>query len=134
MESGDKPHGGLSDRAFGMTFGIVFLAWFALMWFFTGVPSRWAFTIAGSFLLTATVYPAVLMPINRIWQRIARQISAIINCAVLALIFFGAFWPVAAIMRLIGHDPMVRKLQENETTYFVPVSRQADPETYSDQF
>jgi Saxitoxin biosynthesis operon protein SxtJ len=134
MRSVAPQHIALSDRAFGFVFGLIFVGLFGIRWLFAGVVWRWALIAASFFLLLALMKPEFLMPLNRVWGHIAHRLGIITNHIVLGVVFFGAIWPIAMVMRLVGYDPMARKGSREMTSYFAAVGRRADAETYVDQF
>ena len=134
MRSVDRPNDILSDRLFGSVIGFIFLGLFGVCWLFAGVFSPWLLLTGTVFLLFALIKPGILMPFNRIWQYVAHRLGIVTNRIVLGLVFFGAFWPIATVLRLIGYDPMARSPSPRIATYFTTVSRKENVETYSDQF
>jgi hypothetical protein len=134
MESLDQEHVSLGDRRFGLVFAVIFLGIFGIRWLVAGLISGWALIAAGCFLALAVLAPGILMPVNRIWQKLARLLGAVTNCLVLGIIFYGVIWPIGTLMRMLGHDPMARDRSKEVETYFTRVRRQADAETFGDQF
>ena len=123
-----------SDRAFGLTFAAVFGLVTAVAWFFFDVFLAWALGTAAAFALTALVLPVALLPLNRLWARLALALGRLNNRLVLGIVVFGLITPVGLIMRLMGRDPMNRRSEKDLDTYFSPVGRQADAETLPDMF
>jgi hypothetical protein len=62
-------------------------------------------------------------------------LSRIVGPAVMALLFFVVVTPVAVICRLLGHDPLRRKLDPAAATYWIDrVPPGPSPESIKDQF
>ena len=89
---------------------------------------------AGFFLITALLWPGVLLPFNWIWTRLSGLVAVVNNYVILGLFYFGIIWPIGAVMRFFGKDPMARRFNAKVQSYFVPVFRQADATTFSDLF
>lgn len=123
-----------SDRAFGFTFGGLFFLITMVGWLFFNRLPYWALATAIVFTLLASVAPGVLMPLNQLWRWIGPKIVSINNAIILGVIFYLLVTPIAFIMRLLGRDLMERSINENVGTYWTVVQRQADSESFSDQF
>jgi len=108
-----------SNRSFGFTFSAVFLA--------AGVYGLWHGGHALSWLLPAAVLTAAvtltreswLTPLNRGWMKLGELLGRIVSPLVLAVIFFGVFTPVGALMRLFGRDAMARRFAPERKTYWL---------------
>jgi len=124
----------LSDRAFGLTFGAVFLVIAAVGWLAFDARPYWAVAVAAVFLTTAVAIPWVLLPLNRLWAVIAHRVSLVVNHLVLGIFFYTLVFPLGRIIRLLGRDPMHRALDSTATSYLTPVERHTDAETFSDMF
>ena len=123
-----------SDRAFGFTFGGLFFLITAVGWIFFDRLTYWALVTGIFFTLVALVVPSVLMPLNQLWRRIGPKVASINNVIILAVVFYIFVTPIALVMRLFGRDPMHRAIDESVDTYWTPVQRQTDNESFSDQF
>jgi hypothetical protein len=122
-----------SERAFGVTFAIVFVLIAAAGYFFFDARPTWALVLAGGFLAVAFLAPWVLLPLNRLWTKFAGRLGQANNFILLGAFFYIFVLPAGLIMRLFA-DPMRRKADPAATTYWSPVVRKADPETYRDLF
>ncbi len=109
-----------SDR----TFGIVFAVFFTVVALFPvvggGPPRVWSLVVAGLFLAMAFGAPRYLAPFNRLWQRFGELLHRIMSPLILGVIFFIAVAPIALIMRVLGKDPLSRKLSSAAETYWTP--------------
>jgi len=127
-------HRGLSDRRFGLTFAGIFIGMSALRRVVAGAFPQWMLLLACCFAFFAIVAPSALMPLNRMWQRLTRRIGIINSHVVLSVVFYAAIWPIGAVLRLFGHDPMSLSGSRSGETYLTAVRRDAGPETFHDQF
>ena len=110
---------GSSDRAFGVVFTVVFLiiGFWPLMG--DGTPYVWALVVAGVFLAAALVYPSGLAPLNRLWMRFGLLLHKVTNPLIMGLVFFVTVTPTALIMRMMGKDPLNRKIDREAKSYWI---------------
>ena len=123
-----------SDRVFGFTFAVVFTVLFAIGWLAFDARPYWALGLAGIFLLLALAAPGILMPLNRIWNRIAHLLAILLNFVVLGTFYVVALMPVGVALKVLGRDPMARRLGDPSDSYWVPVERHTTSETLRDMF
>lgn len=129
------PHANrLSDRNFGLVFAAIFAIVAGAVRLAWGYVPIWAAGLAIAFLLLATARPILLLPLNRFWHRVASGIAKFNNFLLLGLFFFLFFVPVSVIFRILGKDPMERAPDRRRESYWTPVFRQADAQTFRDQF
>ena len=131
----DEEVKGSSDRAFGIVFTVVFVI--VALWPLTGgeSPRIWALIVAGVFLAAALMYPTILAPLNRLWTRFGLLLHKITNPIIMGLVFFVTVTPTALIMKMMGKDPLNRKIDRNAKSYWI--DRQPpgpSPETMKNQF
>ena len=124
-----------SDRAFGVTFAVVFgiVGCWPLP---SGGETRWwAICIALAFLICALTRPSVLGPLNRLWFRFGLLLHRIMNPVLMGLIFFFGVLPTGLVMRLLGKDLLSMKWDPEAKSYWV--KRDPDrplPESLKNQF
>ena len=131
----DEEVKGSSDRAFGMVFTGVFLI--IGLWPLTGGgnPRLWALIVAGLIGAAALMHPTILAPLNRLWTRFGLLLHKITNPIIMGLVFFVTVTPTALIMKMMGKDPLNRKIDRNAKSYWI--DRQPpgpSPETMKNQF
>ncbi len=61
---------------------------------------------------------------------LALPIGLVVGEVVLLLIYFGLFWPVSMIFRLLGRDALNRRIDRQAKSYWQPKARPAGPESY----
>jgi hypothetical protein len=124
-----------SDRTFGFSFaGIfsVFGAW--LLWQGDPLSGACLFGLAAVLLIATLARPGLLAPLNRVWSRIGVVLQAVVSPLVMAVLFYGIITPVGLLLRLIGHDPLQRRMDPKLPSYWV-VRRPMEPQTrMKDQF
>ncbi len=124
----------LSDRNFGLVFAAFFAVITVVAFLFFGRLIVWAAILCLAFLVISLTLPGLLLPLNRLWEQAARRLGVFNNHLLLGLAFYGLILPVGAIMKLIGRDPMERKMDASTDTYLTPVRRKMNAETAQDLF
>lgn len=83
------------------------------------VAPRVFFLAAVLAVLTTLGYPRGLAPVYRIWMTLARALAWINTRIILFLLFYGVVTPVGVVMRLLGRDPLKRKLDRSCSSYWI---------------
>ncbi|MGJ3259869.1 MAG: SxtJ family membrane protein [Rhodospirillales bacterium] len=123
-----------SDRAFGLTFAAVFGIIGGVVWWLAEALYLWPFIVAAVFGILALAVPGVLLPLNRLWSWFGGKLGPINNKLVLGLFYILFMIPFGLVMRLIGRDPMARKIHTDEESYWQQPARQLDRETLRDMY
>ena len=106
-------------RQFGLLTGAIFIALFGLFFPFVldlRIPV-WPFVIGGVLMLWGSVLPGSLSPVYKSWMKFGGAIGWVMNRVVLFIVFYFLFFPVSLIMKMIGYDPLNRKLDKAAHTY-----------------
>ena len=61
-------------------------------------------------------------------------IGWVISHLLLSIIYYLLLTPIGIIMRLVGYDPMKRKLEKKRETYWVTRQQVRDPNRYFKQY
>ncbi|MBO6518889.1 MAG: hypothetical protein JJ900_12690 [Rhodospirillales bacterium] len=123
-----------TDRAFGLTFAVVFTIIGGLIWWITANLAYWPFIVAAVFAILALAVPGVLLPLNRLWSWFGGKLGHINNKLVLGLFYILFMIPFGLVMRLIGRDPMARKIGGEQESYWQQPARQLDRDTLRDMY
>jgi hypothetical protein len=108
-----------SNRQFGLVFAVVF-ALIAAWPLLHGRAPRWgSVAVAGIFLVLALVAPDALAPLNRLWFRLGLLLHGVVSPVVLGLVFFSTVTPIGWVLRLLGKDPLRRRIEPAATTYWI---------------
>jgi predicted membrane metal-binding protein len=126
---------GSSNRAFGLTFAVVFVlvaSWPLLR----GRPIRWwALTLSVLFLVSAIVVPHTLEVLNRAWLALSRLLHRVATPVIMALLFVTTVIPIALVLRALGKDSLRLERDPAATTYWIDRRPPGPaPETMARQF
>lgn len=124
----------LSNRSFGLIFAGIFCVIALFPMLSKSEPRVWALIIAGLFTFFSLVAPKLLTPLNRAWNRFGLFMHKIVNPLLMGLIFVLTIIPTALIMRLLGKDPMRRKLDPNTPSYWIKRDTPITKESFDNQF
>ena len=123
-----------TDRAFGLTFAVVFAIIGGVIWWIKQDIYWWPFITAGIFLVFALAMPGFLLPLNRFWSWFGGKFGDINNHIVLAVFYVLFVVPFGIVMRLAGRDPMGRRSKSGTETYWTDTNRQLNRDTLRDMF
>ena len=115
-------HQGPSDRAFGLTVGVVLLliAAFRLLKKGASVEHLLAFFVPGCLLiLVALIAPGTLSLLNRGWSALGLLMARIVNPVMLFLMYCIAFVPLGLAMRIFGRDLLQLRPLPKEKSYWI---------------
>ncbi len=106
-------------RKFGLVTGAIVSALFGLLlpWIFDYSWPLWPWIVAGISGLWGLVHPDSLFVIYRYWLKFGHVAGWINTRIILAIMFYLVFFPAGILMRLLGKDPMARKLNSTANSY-----------------
>lgn len=110
---------GSSDRAFGLVFAVFFVIIACWPLLYKEAPRGWAFAVAAIFAVVAMTKPALLAGLNRLWLKLGILLGTVISPIALAVLFYGVFAPIGAVMRLTGKDPLRLRLDGGALSYWI---------------
>jgi hypothetical protein len=101
-----------------------------------GSANGWIWITAGCALGISRVIPPLFKAIYRIWITFSIVLGYFVSRILLTIIFLIVITPMGLIMRIVGKDPMERKLDPNAATYWEPKEQEKDTsiERYEKQF
>jgi len=131
----DEPVRTSSDRSFGIVFAVVF-AVIGLAPLVAGHALRiWALVVAALFLTAALLRPALLAPLNRMWTKFGLALHRVTNPILMGAVFFLAVTPTAFMMKLLGKDPLRRRIDRSAKSYWIDREPPGpDPDSMRNQF
>src|SRR6185295_14323741 len=99
-------------RSFGLLVGGIFglIGLWPMVWRHQS-PRLWAVTLAVLLIGPALVAPGILGPAYRLLMKLAEVLAWINTRILLGVVFYLVVAPIGLIMRLVGRDPMRRKLE-----------------------
>ena len=104
-------------------FGLVMAAVLALvggyLWYVDAIyPAQVIHGVAAAFLIVGLVVPIVLTPIYFPWMWLARILAFINTHLLLGIVFYTLFTFIGLCMRLLGRDPLDRKILPDSDSYW----------------
>ena len=108
-------------RSFGLVTGGIIMVLFGLFfpWLLEVSIPRWPWVLGGVLGVWGLVHPTSLRPVYTNWMKFGLLLSKITTPIVMGIVFYGVIFPMGLIMKLVGKDPMQRKLDEAQATYRV---------------
>ena len=123
-----------SDRAFGLTFAVLFVLVFCVARFIFEIDVIWPAVVAGIFFMVSIFVPGSLLPLNVAWSSIVLRLGKVNNHIVLGLFFVVFVIPTSLIFRALKYDPMSRRLDPTSESYWSEITRHTDGSTLKDMF
>lgn len=113
-------------RNFGLVTGSIFAGLFGLLfpWLFEHSIPYWPWILCSVLVLWSLINPQSLNPVYTLWMKLGHILGWINTRIILAIMFYGMFMPIAIIMKLIGNDPMHKKLNAKISSYRVKSNSQ----------
>jgi hypothetical protein len=108
-------------RRFGFAFGTAMTILGSLLLWRDRPAWPWVLGLAAGVLLSATLAPKVLRPLEMVLAGLLRVVMTVITYVVLTLAFLFVFTPMGVLMRLMGKDLLDRRFPSDEASYWVPV-------------
>jgi hypothetical protein len=110
-------------RQFGLILGGILCVLFGFLlpwlWNWDSLPN-WVFIGIGiATIIWALLAPDSMRLLYYGWMRIALLIGNTINSIILAIVFFVVITPMGLVMRMLGKDPLRRKIDEQAISYRV---------------
>jgi hypothetical protein len=108
-------------KSFGLVGGLAVAIVFGLLlpWLLNDAYPRWPWMVATVLWSCALVRPQLLQPVSRIWLWIGHWLGWFNTRVLLGLMYFTVFLIAGLIMRVVGKDPMARKLDNSVDSYRV---------------
>lgn len=106
-------------------FGLVMAAAVALVfglvvpWFTDSALPVWPWLVAAALAGVALTLPRLLKPVYTGWMRVGAVLNWLVSRLTLALVYYVVVVPTGAVMRLVKHDPLRRRLERDAESYRV---------------
>lgn len=123
-----------SDRSFGFVIAAA-IAIISLLPIWRGeAPSFWGLAAALGFAAAASLVPARLRPLNRLWFKLGLALHKITNPIIMGVLFFGVILPIAMLFRALRADPLKLAFDENASSYWTMRNTPDEASDMSKQF
>jgi hypothetical protein len=109
------------QKNFGQVTGLAVAIIFGLLlpWLFDKDYLWWPWCIALVLWLFAYTYPLALRPVSKAWLTVGHWLGWFNTRVILGLMYYTIFFITGLAMRLMGKDPMARKLDDSIESYRV---------------
>jgi hypothetical protein len=107
-------------RSFGLLVGGVFAGiglWPMLV--HGGDYRPWALILAALLIAPALIFPRSLGPIHKVWMKLGHVLGWINTRIILGAVFYLVVTPIGILRRLLGKDPMGKRLRADTESYRV---------------
>ncbi|MGB5879199.1 MAG: SxtJ family membrane protein [Thermoanaerobaculia bacterium] len=108
-------------RRFGLALGAGLTVLGSILFWREKSAAPWILGVAATLLLLAILAPRVLGPLEKVFARVARVVTAALTYLVLTLTFFLVITPLGLVMRLLGRDPLAKKPAPDQSSFWVEV-------------
>jgi hypothetical protein len=110
-------------RNFGLISGMIVAAIFGLLlpWLFSHSLPVWPWIVFSIMASLALLLPSLLIPIYKGWMKVGQMLGWVNTRIIMGILFYAMFLPIGLFMKLIGKDPMSRKLnRDDKSSYRIP--------------
>ena len=108
-------------RRFGLALGAGLSVLGSILFWRQKSAAPWILGVAATLLLLAILSPRVLGPLERVFARVARVVTAALTYLVLTLTYLLVITPIGLVMRLLGRDPLGMKPAPDQPSFWVEV-------------
>jgi carbamoyltransferase len=77
--------------------------------------------LSAVFLISASLFPGILRPIERFWMKLASIMGSIMSRILLTLVYFLAVVPTGFLLRIFGMKPLKLDFDTSKKTYWVDI-------------
>jgi cell division protein FtsW (lipid II flippase) len=107
-------------RSFGLTVGGIFAVIGLWPLLFRSEDARWwAVTLGGLLVVSALVFPGTLSWVYKRWMALGHIMGWINTRIILSVVFYFVVTPIGMIRRLLGTDPMGKKIRTDLNSYWI---------------
>ena len=85
----------------------------------------WQYIVSVAALSVSLLFPILLWPVYKIALLVAHALGWFNTRLFLSIIFYLIFTPIALVFRLFGKDPLARKFENENSSYWI--ARESDP-------
>lgn len=88
-------------------------------------PRTWVLILAAALIALGLVFPRALRSVYRLWMRMGHLLGWFNTRLLLSVVYFLVMTPTGMVMRLVGRDPLDRRLGDRPS-YWVERQRRLD--------
>ncbi len=85
-------------------------------------------------LVASLTHPRANLPLFLGLTLVSYPVGFVLSYAIMAVLFYGVFAPIALIMRLARRDPLHRRADRAAASYWIRVEPRGDAKSYFRQF
>ena len=106
-------------RKFGLIMAVAATTIALFLWYKNWTETVfWVGLVAAVFGAASVGLPSVLRPLYVSWMLFARILGFVNSHVLLTLVFYTLFTVIGALMRLLRHDPLDRRLEKDRYSYW----------------
>lgn len=95
----------------------------------------WFYAAVGIVLILSLFAPSVIKPLYKVMTIVGHKIGWVNTRLLLGILYYLLFTPIAVVFRLIGKDPLDRKIEVEKNSYWIPRKESSmDKRRYEQQF
>ena len=94
----------------------------------------WLWGAAAVIIVIYYLLPPVRRPLYRSWIYAVVPIGWVVSHLLLAVIYYFLLTPIGLLMRLFNYDPLKRRLDRSQVTYWIAREKHHDPASYFKQY
>ena len=108
-------------REFGLLFGAIFVTLFGFLvpWIFNGSFPVWPWYVLAVTGGLGVLYPPSLKPFYHLWMKFGFVMGWLNTRIILGIVFYLVFMPFGLVIRLLGKDLLMKKLDAKTKSYRV---------------
>lgn len=115
-------------------FTVIFGTLGAILWWRERASYPYLLGVSGFFAIFAVFAPMALLPVYRLWVKFAMAMAWFNTRLLLCMVYYLIITPVALFMRVLGKDPLDRKIDKNAVTYWKKREPTGDLSRYEKQY
>ncbi len=115
-------------------FTVIFAVIGSILWWRGRGSYPYFIGASGFFAVFAAFAPMALLPLYRLWVKFAMVLAWVNTRILLSLVFYLVITPMAFTMRLLGKDPLDRKIDKTVSTYWKKREPSKDLSRYEKQY
>ena len=98
------------------------------------LPSYWIGGVGCGLGLLFLAMPVLAKPFYVVWYFFGCCIGIVVSNVLLSVFYFIAVTALGLILRMVGKEPIQKKLRRDAKTYWLDAERITDPKRYYQQF